>query len=77
MAEIGKVKGAKKDNASGNSVIKYFKGLKAEFKRITWASKQDIKKAAITVLVFCLIYVVYIGILDFGFSNLFKFIFNV
>lgn len=76
MAGEQKVKGAKTVKASGNGFIKYLTGMKAEFKRITWASKEDTKKAAITVLIFCLIYVVFIAIFDFGFSSLFKIIFK-
>lgn len=76
MADEQKSKDAKAVKASRNGLVKYIVGLKAEFKRITWASREDTKKAAITVLIFCLIYIVFIAILDFGFSNLFKIIFK-
>lgn len=78
MAEECKVKGVKGNKtSSGNPLVKFCKGIKAEFKRITWASKKETKKAAITVLVFCLIFMVLIGVLDFGFNNLFKLVFRV
>lgn len=51
-------------------IIKFFKDLKGEFKRITWASKEEVKKATFIVLVFCLIYMVAIGGIDFGFNKL-------
>ncbi|MBP2033138.1 preprotein translocase subunit SecE [Clostridium algifaecis] len=62
------------DKKSNNDVIKdggffnFFKDLIAEFNRITWASKAHVKKASISVIAFCAVYVVVIGILDFGFN---------
>ncbi len=76
MAVQNNTKKMKKSAASGNGFIKFFKELKAEVKRITWASKENVKKATITVLIFCLIYVVVVGLLDVGFNNLFNVIFK-
>jgi len=59
-----------------NGIVKFFKELKAEAKRITWPSKKDIKKAAIAVVSFSLLYVVFVGFLDYGFNNLYKIIFK-
>lgn len=61
---------------SGNFFGRFFRELKAEAKRITWAPKKDIKKAAGAVVTFCVIYVVIVGLLDYGFNNLFKLIFK-
>ena len=68
------VKVKKKPNQKG--IVKFFKDLKAESKRITWASKKDIKKATIAVTSFSFIFVVFVGLLDYGFNNLFKLIFK-
>lgn len=65
---------AKKSAASVKGFIQYFKDLKAEFKRITWASKEDVKKSTVVVLTFCAILVVFVGLLDSGFSTLIQFI---
>jgi preprotein translocase subunit SecE len=74
MAVNGKIK---ENNQPGvNFITKAFREIKAEAKRITWASKKETKKAIAAVLTFCVIYVVMVGILDFGFSNLFKLIFK-
>ncbi|MCM0646798.1 preprotein translocase subunit SecE [Clostridium swellfunianum] len=59
-----------------NFFTKAFRGIKAETKRITWAPKKEIKKALAATLIFCVIYMVIVGILDLGFSNLFKLIFK-
>ncbi|NMM63486.1 preprotein translocase subunit SecE [Clostridium sp. P21] len=76
MAAQNNTKKIKKSAASGNSFINFFIDLKAEVKRITWASKENVKKATATVLIFCLIYVVIVGLLDVGFKNLFSVIFK-
>ncbi|MCM8712079.1 preprotein translocase subunit SecE [Clostridium sp. SYSU_GA19001] len=74
MAVNGKVKEAKGSNA--NIFVRFFSGIKAESKRITWAPKKELKKALAAVVTFCVIYVIVVGILDYGFSNLFKLIFK-
>lgn len=75
MAVNGKVHGT----ASRKEAVatKFFREVKAEVKRITWPSKQELKKAFLAVLVFALIYVVLVGGLDFIFKNLFDLIFKL
>ncbi|GAA0745884.1 preprotein translocase subunit SecE [Clostridium oceanicum] len=78
MVANKKIKGSQQPSATKNKgFMNFFKDLKSEFKRITWASKEDVKKATITVLVFCFVYVLIIGMFDYGFNNLFKLIFNL
>lgn len=74
MAVSGEVKQTKQPKT--NPITRFFKEMKAEIKRITWASKKDVKKAVAAVLTFCVIYLVLVGALDFGFTNLFKLIFK-
>jgi len=76
MAVNKSVTKAKKSVTSEKGFINYFKDLKAEFKRITWASKADVKKATATVITFCFIYAVFVGLLDYGFNNIMKLIFK-
>lgn len=75
MAVDGKVKVT--EGSSRKGIGKVFRELKAEFKRITWPGQKDVKKAVIAVLVFCLIYVLYVGILDGAFQNLFELLFGI
>jgi preprotein translocase subunit SecE len=75
MAVDGKVKVTEGTNKKGLGQV--FRGLKAEISRITWPSKKDIKKAAIAVGIFCVIYIIYVGLLDVAFKNLFDLIFRV
>lgn len=74
MAVNGNIKVKEKSNQKG--IVKFFKDLKAEAKRITWPSKKDIQKATIAVLSFSFIFVIFVGLLDYGFNNLYKVIFK-
>lgn len=76
MAAQDNVKKTNKPAASGNGVISFIKELKAETKRITWASKEKVRKGTATVMAFCAIYVVIVGLLDFGFNSLVGVIFK-
>lgn len=71
-----KVKKGNKKSTSENAFVRYIKDLKSEFKRITWASKEQVKKSTIIVFIFCLMWVVIVGLLDYGFSNLYNMIFK-
>ena len=74
MAVNGNIKVKEKSNQKG--IVKFFKDLKAEAKRITWPSKKDIKKATIAVATFSFLFVIFVGLLDYGFNNLYKLIFK-
>ncbi|SHI13042.1 preprotein translocase subunit SecE [Clostridium collagenovorans DSM 3089] len=74
MAVNGKVKAV--DASSDKGMLNFFRGLKAEFKRITWPPKKDVKKTATAVIGFCVMYMILVGLLDLGFNNIFKIIFR-
>lgn len=74
MAVNGNIKENKESKV--NFFTKTFRGIKAETKRITWASKKEVKKALAAVVTFCVICIVIVAILDYGFSNLFNLIFK-
>ena len=76
MAVNGNVKIKVKEKSNQKGISKFFRELKAETKRITWPSKQDIKKASIAVVSFSFIFVILVGLLDYGFNNLYKLIFK-
>ena len=60
------------------SIAIYFKELKAEWKRITWPSKEDFKKATLAVIVFCIIWIAIVTVMDYGLRSLFEgFIFKI
>ena len=66
-----------KKSPNKGRLLKFFREVKAEVKRITWPSKNETKKALIAVGVVVLIYIVLVGGLDYIFSSLFKLIFNL
>lgn len=75
MVVNGKVKDSTTNKGVG--IVKFFREVKAEVKRITWPSKENTKKAILAVGVFTLISLILIGALDFIFKNLFELVFNL
>ena len=68
-----------KNNAKAKSaakkkggIIKFFKDVKGEVKKITWPKKNKVKKTFAAVAIFVLIYVVLVGGFDYIFQNLFE-----
>ena len=53
-------------------IIKFFKDVKGEVKKITWPKKNEVKKTFAAVAIFVLIYVVLVGGFDYIFQNLFE-----
>lgn len=58
-------------------IMKFFNGIKTEFKKITWPNKEETKKAVLAVVIFSGIYLVLVGGLDYVFQNLFEAILNL
>ncbi|MCI6189508.1 MAG: preprotein translocase subunit SecE [Clostridium sp.] len=68
-----------KNNAKAKSaakkkggIIKFFKDVKGEVKKITWPKKNEVKKTFAAIAIFVLIYVVLVGGFDYIFQNLFE-----
>lgn len=76
MAVNGNVKEVKQPAGKTNAIVRFFREIKAELKRMTWAPKKDVKKAIAAVVTFCVIYIVIVGAFDYGFTNLFQFFFK-
>lgn len=64
-----KAKSAAKKNGG---IIKFFKDIKGEVKKITWPKKNEVKKTFMAVAIFVLIYIVLVGGFDYIFQNLFE-----
>lgn len=58
-------------------LINFFREVKAEFKKITWPSKQDTKKNLIAVIIFTVIFILVVGGMDLIFKNLFELVFGL
>ena len=50
-------------------VKKFFSDYKSELKKVTWSSKEDVRKNTITVIVIILVLVIVIALLDFIFLS--------
>ncbi|GIW48896.1 MAG: protein translocase subunit SecE [Caloramator sp.] len=62
--------------AKSNGVVSYFKDIKAEFKKITWPTLNDVKESTIKTLVVMLFFTVVIAVYDSVFSNILKGVLN-
>jgi preprotein translocase subunit SecE len=57
-------------------IFRFFIELKSEAKKTTWASKKETKKTTAAVITFCVIYMILISAMDFGFNHLFNLVFK-
>lgn len=60
-----------------NKVVKWFKDLKSEFKKVVWPSKKQVFNNTFVVLVTMVISSVFVGALDFGLLKLFRFLLGI
>ena len=60
------------NNAKKGGILKFFREIKAEIKRITWPSKDETKKALIAVSVVTILYTVIVSGFVYIFQNLFE-----
>ncbi len=63
-----------KTKAKESKVIRYFKGVKAEFRKIIWPDRDTMLKQLAAVLIVTVILGALIALLDFGFQNLIDFL---
>lgn len=56
--------------SKSRGLFQFVKETKNEIKKITWPSKEEVKKAIGIVAVICAIYIVFIAIADFIFNGL-------
>lgn len=61
---------AKAETKSGSKISRFFKGVKAEFRKIIWPDRDTLLKQLAAVLIVTVILGVIIALLDFGFQNL-------
>lgn len=60
-----------------NRIVKWFKDLKSEFKKVVWPSRKKVFNNTFVVLVVLVIASVFVGGLDFGLHKLFSFVLNL
>jgi preprotein translocase subunit SecE len=67
---------AKVGNNKNNSIVNYFKGVRSEFRKITWASREEVLKTTTIVLTIVLIVAMIIWAFDSAFGFILKSILN-
>lgn len=65
-------KSKEKKSKKENSVLKFFRDLKGEFKKIVWPSKKQIINNTVIVIVAIIVIGCFIWVLDFGLGALIK-----
>jgi preprotein translocase subunit SecE len=55
-----------------SDLVKYFKAVRSEVKRITWPSSQELKASTIVVIITLIIVTTYLFIVDTVLGQLFK-----
>ncbi|MEE8574803.1 MAG: preprotein translocase subunit SecE [Thermodesulfobacteriota bacterium] len=53
---------------------KFFTEARAELKKVVWPSKKQTLNSSRVVIIFVVIISIYLGLVDFGLSNLIKYI---
>jgi len=56
--------------ADGNVVSRYLKETRGELRKVTWPTRQESQRLTVIVLAVTAIMAIFLGVLDFGFSNL-------
>lgn len=67
----------KSKKKSPNKVVKWFKDLKSEFKKVVWPSRKKVVNNTLVVLAVMVIATIFVGGLDFGLHELFNFVWNL
>lgn len=60
-----------------NRILKWFKDLKSEFKKVVWPSRKKVFNNTLVVLVVMVIASAFVGGLDYGLLKLFSFVLNL
>ena len=66
-----------KGNCTMAKVIQFFKESKAELKKVVWPTKEDVFSSIKVVVISTIIVAVVLGLLDVGFSSLFRWILSL
>ena len=77
VAKTTDKKAAAKKSDSGKkrfNLVKTFKDMWAELKKVTWPSRKDLIRQSTVVIVFVLILTVVVGLMDYVLSNLHRLI---
>lgn len=57
-------------NKKQNKIVEYFKSSFDELKKVKWPTRQEAVKHSILVVLICIFMAMFLGLLDFGLTNL-------
>jgi len=61
----------KKNKKQKRSLIRFFKDVWGEVKKVTWPTKKELFKTTFAVILFIVVFTVIIGLMDLGLGKLF------
>ena len=67
---VARSKSAKKSGESSNRLVKYFRETRGEIRKVTWPTPQESRRLTAIVLGVTTVMSLFLGILDFIFSNM-------
>ncbi len=67
-------KPAPKKNKNQPGIVKYFRGVVSEVKKVSWPSRKELINTTIVVVSFILIFSVIVGLIDLGLGALLELI---
>jgi len=76
MAKEKEKKASDKSAKKQKGIAKWFKDLKSEIKKVTWPSRKAVVNNTTVVLITVVLTSALVGVLDLGFYELVKFLYN-
>ncbi len=67
---MARSKSTKKSGDSSNALVRYFRETRGEIRKVTWPTPQESRRLTAIVLAVTAVMALFLGILDFAFSNL-------
>lgn len=64
-----------KPNATKKKLVKFFREVKSELKKVIWPNRQQLTNNTLTVLTSCIVVGAIIWVADFGLESLYKLLF--
>jgi preprotein translocase subunit SecE len=67
---VARSKSTKKSGDSPNAIVRYFRETRGEIRKVTWPTREESRRLTAIVLGVTTVMALFLGILDFIFSNL-------
>ena len=71
LAEQKKI-AKKKNKKQRRGILRFFKDVWGEVKKVTWPTRQELLKTTFAVIVFIEVFTVIVGLMNFGLAKVFQ-----